>query len=108
MVAEIKGTDSGVVSSAAHRAANVEARGGNAPERTADKATTTPDNVSLTKTAEQLHQLEKAVKAAPSVDSSRVEQIRQTIANGSYHVDNQKLADKLTAFEAMMQSGKGK
>lgn len=107
MVAEIKGTDSGVVSSAAHRAANVEARGGNAPERSANKAAT-PDNVSLTKTAEQLHQLEKAVKAAPSVDSSRVEQIRQSIANGSYHVDNQKLADKLTAFEAMMQSGKGK
>ena len=106
MVSEIKGTDSGVVSNTAYRAANVEARGSNAPERTADKAVA-PDNVSLTKTAEQLHQLEKAVKAAPSVDSSRVEQVRQSIANGSYHVDNQKLAEKLTAFEAMMQSGKG-
>ena len=74
MVAEIKGTDSGVVSSAAHRAANVEARGGNAPERSANKAAT-PDNVSLTKTAEQLHQLEKAVKAAPPNEPPRTRRI---------------------------------
>ena len=106
MVAEIKGSESAVVAGAAHRPAALEARGDNGPERAADKPGTT-DNVSLTRTAEQLHQLEKAVKAAPSVDSTRVEKIRQEIANGSYHVDNQKLAEKLTSFEAMMQSGKG-
>ena len=106
MVAEIKGSESGVVSGAAQRPAALEAQTGKGPERAADK-TGTPDSVSLTQTASQMHKLEQAVKASSGVDSAKVDHIRQSIANGTYHIDNQKIADKLAGFETMMQTGKG-
>jgi negative regulator of flagellin synthesis FlgM len=57
------------------------------------------DSVSLTETAARLQVLENRLKDDPGVDSKRVEALRQAIADGSYRVDPQRVADRLLAFE---------
>jgi negative regulator of flagellin synthesis FlgM len=43
----------------------------------------------------------------PAVDGKRVEQFRQAIADGSYQVDADAVADKLANFEAMLSGPQG-
>ena len=59
----------------------------------------TSDTVSLTDTASRLKGLETAVASLPVVDTHRVENIRKAMAEGTYEVDNQKVAEKLLDFE---------
>ncbi|WP_158513153.1 flagellar biosynthesis anti-sigma factor FlgM [Immundisolibacter cernigliae] len=62
-----------------------------APQPAAD------DSVDLTDGARQLQDLQAAVAATPVVDSVRVAALRDAIANGSYRVDAQAIADGLLA-----------
>lgn len=55
------------------------------------------DSVDLTDSARQLQDLQAAVAGTPVVDSSRVDALREAIANGSYKVDPQRVADGLLA-----------
>ncbi len=55
------------------------------------------DSVDLTDGARQLQDLQAAVAATPVVDSARVAALRDAIANGSYRVDAQRIADGLLA-----------
>lgn len=55
------------------------------------------DSVKLTDSARQLHDLQGAVAATPVVDSDRVAALREAIANGSYQIDPQRIADGLLA-----------
>ena len=57
------------------------------------------DQLSLTSSAQLLKELSEAVAASPDVDPSRVEAIRQAIADGTYQVDAQRIADKLLNLE---------
>jgi len=57
----------------------------------------TGDSVDLTDGARQLQDLQAAVAATPAVDSVRVAALRDAIANGSYQVDPQRIADGLLA-----------
>ncbi len=68
----------------------------------------TADTVSLSDNAMQLGKLESAAVsiAAPVVDSKRVEQIKQAIENGTYEVNAEKVADKLSQFESILKSEK--
>jgi len=68
----------------------------------------TADTVSLSDNAMQLGKLENAAVsiAAPVVDAKRVEQIKQAIENGTYQVNAEKVADKLTQFESILKSEK--
>jgi negative regulator of flagellin synthesis FlgM len=59
----------------------------------------TSDTVSLTDAASRLKGLEKAVASLPVVDTHRVESLRKAVAEGSYAVDSQKVAEKLLDFE---------
>ncbi|MGQ0658606.1 MAG: flagellar biosynthesis anti-sigma factor FlgM [Chromatiales bacterium] len=63
------------------------------------------DNVHLTQGAAELQALEKAVSEAPDFDVERVNRIRQAIAEGTYQIDGQKLAESLLRFETQMASG---
>ncbi len=65
---------------------------------------TPTDTVSLSDNAVQLGKLENTVATAPVVDTQRVEQIKQAIAEGSYSADPVKIADKLMQFESILKS----
>ena len=57
------------------------------------------DSVQLTDTAARLAELQAEVAAADGVDIERVEAIRQQIADGSYKVDADRIADALMTME---------
>lgn len=59
----------------------------------------TVDTVSLTNTAAQLRSLENSLAELPVVDTQRVESIKQAIADGSYQINAQRVADKLINLE---------
>lgn len=57
------------------------------------------DTVALTDTASKLGALQAEVAAAPGVDLARVEAIRARIAEGSYQVEPDRIADALVQLE---------
>ena len=59
----------------------------------------TPDTVTLTDTAAQLHKLEAMVLASPIVDIARVEDVKQAIRNGQFQINPQRVAEKMMNFE---------
>lgn len=61
------------------------------------------DTVSLSDNAVQLGKVELSVATAPVIDTQRVEQLKQAIANGSYEVDAEKVADKLMQIESLLK-----
>ncbi len=56
-------------------------------------------SVKISSTAQNLHQLEAQIKAAPDVDSDKVNALRAAIADGSYQVNAESVADKMLDFE---------
>jgi negative regulator of flagellin synthesis FlgM len=62
-------------------------------------AAATSDSVNLTDTATRLQQLDELLAGAPEIDRARVEQLRQSIADGRYQLDAVHVADKLIALE---------
>lgn len=77
-------------------------QGARADRREADRpaaADNTADQLSLTTSAQLLKELSEAVNASPEVDTSRVEAIKQALANGGYEVDAARIADKLLNLE---------
>jgi negative regulator of flagellin synthesis FlgM len=59
------------------------------------------DRVQLTDSAQALRQVAAGDRQSP-VDQQRVEQIRQSLADGSYQVDAGRIADRLTALEGQL------
>lgn len=57
------------------------------------------DQVSFSSQARDLKQLESDLKRLPEVDQDRVAKIKAALADGSYKIDNEKLAGKLLGFE---------
>ncbi len=57
------------------------------------------DQLSLTTSAQLLKELNEVIAATPEVDSSRVEAIKQAIAEGTYQVDAGRIADQLLKLE---------
>lgn len=64
----------------------------------------TADTVSLTNTSAQLRSLENTLAELPVVDTQRVESIKQAIADGSYQINAQSVADKLINLEQGLAS----
>lgn len=65
----------------------------------AGEAVTSGDKVALSATAQSLKSLESAVSASDGIDTAKVERIRAQIAEGRYHVDAGKLADRMIDLE---------
>jgi len=65
----------------------------------------TPDTVTLTDTAAQLHKLGAAIAALPIVDSARVEEVKQTIRDGHFQINSQRVAEKMLNFENIRYRG---
>ena len=71
-----------------------------APAGTAQEAASERSSVSLSQQAQQLQAIEERLRELPEVDSERVNQIKQAIADGSYQTDSSRIADKLLSFES--------
>jgi len=57
------------------------------------------DTVSLSSQSRQVIELQKQLKNAPEIDSSKIEAIRQEIANGNYPLDAEKIAESMINLE---------
>ena len=96
MVNKIDGV-SGQRPPAANPSQSARAERGEADRSSAPASTS--EQLSLTSSAQLLKELSEAVAASPEVDKGRIEAIRQAIADGSYDVDAQRIADKLLRLE---------
>jgi negative regulator of flagellin synthesis FlgM len=65
----------------------------------------TPDTVTLTDTAKQLHKLEAAIADMPIVDTERVENVKQTIRAGQFQISSHRVAEKFLKFENQLNRG---
>lgn len=57
------------------------------------------DTVDLTDSARQLKEMERGLAERPHVDAAKVANIKAQIADGSYEVDAQRIANKLIEAE---------
>lgn len=73
------------------------ARGG-ANDNSVSK-TAKPDSVNFTPDALQLHQFEKSIADLPVANQQRIAAIKASLENGSYHIDPQAIAKRLTGME---------
>ena len=81
--------------------ARSESRGTNTTE--SKKAPAQQDAVSLSQQGKAVSKLQKDMAASPAYDSAKVAAIKEAIANGSYKVDPEKLADNMIKFENELQ-----
>jgi negative regulator of flagellin synthesis FlgM len=63
--------------------------------------------VSITDSARQLAALEQAIRDMPEVNDAKVAEIRTAIANGSYQVAPERIADKLLRLEQELTTSNG-
>jgi negative regulator of flagellin synthesis FlgM len=64
-----------------------------------DKTAAAGDTVSITHSGLLMSKLEDVVQSTPIVDHERVAAIKDSLAAGSYEIDDQRVADKLLRFE---------
>jgi negative regulator of flagellin synthesis FlgM len=57
------------------------------------------DAVSLSEQGRAIGQMSSQLASSPAFDSAKVQAIKEAIANGSYMVDADKLADNMIRFE---------
>ncbi|HHE0504292.1 TPA: flagellar biosynthesis anti-sigma factor FlgM [Vibrio parahaemolyticus] len=67
------------------------------------KAPAQQDAVSLSQQSKAVSKLQKDMAASPAYDSAKVAAIKEAIANGSYRVDPEILADNMIKFENELQ-----
>ena len=63
------------------------------------ETTGSPSNIDVSDTARTLAALEDKIGALPVVNESRVDAVRRAVDDGRYHVDPQRVADKMLRFE---------
>lgn len=96
--------DSGLPIARAPEPVNAAATSRAGGERSQPVAATAPtDSVRLTGEAEGLQALERQLGAAPAgIDVARVNELRAAIADGSYRVDAQQVADRMLALDSAL------
>lgn len=60
------------------------------------------ESVQLSKDARQLQSVSQRLADTPSVNAEKVAQLKQAIADGSYQVDNERVASKMLSLEAQL------
>ena len=80
--------------------------GTNAPQ-TADAGKSGGQGVHITDSARQLAALEQAIRSMPEVNDVKVAEIRTAIANGTYEVAPDRIAEKLLRLEQELVTSNG-
>ena len=62
-------------------------------------ATLSPDSINLTESATRIKVLEEQVARLPIVDTKKIEQVQNSINNGTYEVNPERIAEKMIQFE---------
>jgi negative regulator of flagellin synthesis FlgM len=105
MVIDFSRLNSSSPVSTGSRTSNVKETG-NAATSASAKATTEAVNTSsgeavhLSNEAQQLQTISDKLRGQPVVNSARVAELKQAVADGSYTVDSGRVASKLLNFEA--------
>lgn len=55
--------------------------------------------INLTNMAAQIKKAEASLTNTPAVNNQKIEQIKQSLLEGSYQIDSRRIADKLIALE---------
>ncbi|MEE3635607.1 flagellar biosynthesis anti-sigma factor FlgM [Pseudomonas sp. AL 58] len=63
-------------------------------------STQSGETVHLSQEAQQLQKISEKLREQPVVNSGRVAELKQAIADGSYKIDSNRIASKLLNFEA--------
>ena len=63
------------------------------------ETTGTTSNIDVSDTARTLAALEDKITTLPVVNESRVDAVRRAMDEGRYHIDPQRVADKMLRFE---------
>ena len=63
------------------------------------ESTGAASNIDVSDTARTLAALESHISSLPVVNESRVDAVRRAVDDGRYHVDPQRVADKMMRFE---------
>jgi len=68
----------------------------------------TPDNdsIDLTENASKLQQIEQSLSEIPIINTDRVEAISQSIEDGEYAINNEKIADRIIKSETAFRNKK--
>jgi negative regulator of flagellin synthesis FlgM len=82
--------------SEASKAASSQGQGRSAA---AGKSAASGDTVSITQSGLLMSKLQELVQNTPVVDHERVAAIKDSLASGTYEIDDQRVADKLLRFE---------
>ncbi|MCU7940329.1 MAG: flagellar biosynthesis anti-sigma factor FlgM [gamma proteobacterium symbiont of Bathyaustriella thionipta] len=64
-----------------------------------DKATLKQDSVNLTNSAVRIKALEEQISRLPIIDTQKVEQVRNSISDGTFEFNSEKIAEKLINYE---------
>lgn len=63
------------------------------------KATLEQDSVNLTDSAMRIKSLEAQIARLPIVDTQKVEQVKNSLSNGTFEFNSERIAEKLISFE---------
>lgn len=92
MMIDSNSTLNTATNSAKSRAPAADATSGSARDTKPDSQAS---DVSLSSRAQQLSRLEAQVSNSPDVDSDRVAELQKAIADGSFNIDPERIADKM-------------
>lgn len=88
--------DSGPARVDTHRSAK---RAGGGDAKASQPSTATTQDAQITDSARTLAALEQTLSEMPAVNEAKVESVRSAIANGTYQVNSERIADKLLQSE---------
>lgn len=100
MVSEVNGPSVGAINALDQRGTKIDKAAGVAGTPGAN--TQGADVVTLTDLAARLQKLTQSVANLPVADQAKVEAFRQSVADGTYQIDSQAVAEKLTALENLL------
>lgn len=76
-------------------------------ERTPQTSTTRAESLTLSDAASNLRNLEQQLADRPVVDQDRVSAVKRAIESGEFRVEPTRVAEKMMAFEALINAKLG-